>query len=141
MKTIKALKNKRGVTIAECVIAMAVILIVSAAGLSLLKISVINSATDVKLTMSRVDVGNALEMFKACDEDETEVFKQYILSEGFETTQGDTEAQENTDIASVYVKQNGNVTVEITIEDNKFKAAVFTENGNTMPEVLYEKNQ
>lgn len=139
MKTIKALKNKRGVTIAECVIAMAVILIVSAAGLSLLKISVINSATDVKLTMSRVDVGNALEMFKACDE--TEVFKQYILSEGFETTQGDTEAQENTDIASVYVKQNGNVTVEITIEDNKFKAAVFTENGNTMPEVLYEKNQ
>lgn len=139
MKTIKALKNKRGVTIAECVIAMAVILIVSAAGLSLLKISVINSATDVKLTMSRVDVGNALEMFKACDE--TGVFKQYILSEGFETTQGDTEAQENTDIASVYVKQNGNVTVEITIEDNKFKAAVFTENGNTMPEVLYEKNQ
>lgn len=139
MKTIKALKNKRGVTIAECVIAMAVILIVSAAGLSLLKISVINSVTDVKLTMSRVDVGNALEMFKACDE--TEVFKQYILSEGFETTQGDTEAQENTDIASVYVKQNGNVTVEITIEDNKFKAAVFTENGNTMPEVLYEKNQ
>lgn len=139
MKTIKALKNKRGVTIAECVIAMAVILIVSAAGLSLLKISVINSATDVKLTMSRVDVGNALEMFKACDE--TVDFKQYILSEGFETMQDDTEAPENTDTASVYVKQNGNVTVEITIEGNKFKAAVFTENGNTMPEVLYEKNQ
>lgn len=132
MKTIKALKNKRGVTIAECVIAMAVILIVSAAGLSLLKISVINSATDVKLTMSRVDVGNALEMFKACDDTG---FVDYIKSSGFETTQDDT------DTASVYVKQNGNVTVEITIEGNKFKAAVFTENGNTMPEVLYEKNQ
>lgn len=139
MKTIKALKNKRGVTIAECVIAMAVILIVSAAGLSLLKISVINSATDVRLTESRVDVGNALEMFKACDG--IDDFKSYILSAEFENKNADQ--TENTVLS--YVKQNGNVTAEITIDitDNnqKFSARVFTQNGNTMPEVLYEKNK
>ncbi len=138
MKTVKTLKSRRGVTIAECVIAMAVILIVSAAGLSLLKISVINSATDVRLTESRVDVCNALEMFKACDE--INDFESYILSVGFENKNADQ--TENTVLS--YVKQNGNVTAEITIDitdgNQKFSARVFTQNGNTMPEVLYEKN-
>lgn len=123
----KTLKNKRGMTIVECVIAMTVIVIVSAAGATLIKMSISNTAVDIKLTEARVDVGNALEMFKACDESD---FIAYMTASGFGGSTGS------------YIKMHGTVNVTIKIEnDNKFTAVVTTQSGKQMSEVVYEKPQ
>ncbi len=123
----KTLKNKRGMTIVECVIAMAVILIVSAAGVTLIKMSISNTAMDIKLTEARVDVGNALEMFKASDNTN---FATYMTANGF-----------TGNIYNEYTKTHGTVTVTIKVQDVKFTATVTTQTGKQMSEVIYEKPQ
>lgn len=109
----KHIKNKRGITIAECVIAMAVILVVSIAATSTIRLSTRNTAQDLKTTEARVAVSNALEIFKISitPTDFKNRFEFYFSESDFAFQDNSTA---KTDVVYNYTKTDGNITTEIT---------------------------
>lgn len=108
----KHIKNKRGITIAECVIAMAVILVVSIAATSTIRLSTRNTAQDLKTTEARVAVSNALEIFKISNTPKVfcESFGSYFSESNFAFQNNPTA---ETDVVYNYTKTDGNITTEI----------------------------
>ena len=60
-------KRKRGFTVVEAVIAMAVIAIISATATSIIRRTLSSAGTDFECERARIYAENALEAFKYCD--------------------------------------------------------------------------
>lgn len=122
--------NRRGFTIVECVVAMAIIVLVSVAAISIISRAAVNSEQDILLTYARVDASNALELFKACEASE---LGTAITSELGFAKSGDT-----------YTKAYGNeLRTEIRIYSDGqslfFKATVTADESRKLINIDYEK--
>lgn len=73
--------KKRGFTIVEAVVAMAVIAIVSAAATSTVRRTLTTTGNDFEYDRARVYTENALEAFKFSDN--IEQFNMYVVRDGF----------------------------------------------------------
>lgn len=123
--------GNRGFTIVECVVAMAIIVLVSVTAVSIIGYASVNSEQDILLTYARVDVSNALELFKACEASELD---SAMTSELGFAKSGD-----------IFVKTYGNVMrAEIRIYSDGqaffFKAMVTANESREMINIDYEKH-
>lgn len=118
----KLLKGKRGFSLVEVVVALAVIVTVSVAAMSFIKTSSIASDRELAYSEARLYASNALEIFKYA-EDET----QY------------TNLVKN----KLTKPESGYVSVEITAnytsETKTFTATATKQNGDTLFKLTYTK--
>lgn len=122
--------NKRGFSIVECVVAMAIIVLVSVTAVSIIGYASVNSEQDILLTYARVDISNALELFKACEASELDSAMTSEL--GFAKS------------GEIYTKAYGNVIrAEIRIYSDGqaffFKATATANESREMINIDYEK--
>ena len=123
-------KNNRGFSIAEVVISIAVVLIVTFGTITLVQSSRIRTNEDYACTVARTYASDALELFKL-----------YTDSEKYKTAVEEyTEIRKSAENAYIY--DGGACTLTITVDfgSGKFAANGKTKKGKTFLEVKYDKN-
>lgn len=118
-KPTKKLPGKRGFSLVEVVVALAVIVTVSVAAMSFIKTSSIASDRELAYSEARLYASNALEIFKyAKDEAQyTELVKEDKLTK----------------------PESGYVSVKIETTENTFTATATKQNGDTLFILEYTK--
>ncbi len=125
-------KNNRGFSIAEVVISIAVVLIVTFGTITLVQSSRIRTNEDYACTVARTYASDALELFKL-----------YTDSEKYKTAvENHTEIKRLNETENAYIYDGGACTLTITVDfvDKKFTAKGITKKGKTFLEVKYDKN-
>ena len=123
-------KNNRGFSIAEVVISIAVVLIVTFGTITLVQSSRIRTNEDYACTVARTYASDALELFKL-----------YTDSEKYKTAVEEyTEIRKSAE--NEYLYDGGICTLTITVDfgSGKFAANGKTKKGKTFLEVEYDKN-
>ena len=119
----KLLKGKRGFSLVEVVVALAVIVTVSVAAMSFIKTSSIASDRELAYSEARLYASNALEIFKYAENK-----AQY------------TEFVEN---KLTPLDEDGYVSVKITVNyeatESTFTATATKQNGDTLFKLTYTK--
>lgn len=123
-------KNNRGFSIAEVVISIAVVLIVTFGTITLVQSSRIRTNEDYSCTVARTYASDALELFKlySNNTDYKKAVEKY------------TEIRKSAE--NEYVYDGGACTLTITVDfvGKKFVAKGITKKGKTFLEVGYDKN-
>ncbi len=125
-------KNNRGFSIAEVVISIAVVLIVTFGTITLVQSSRIRTNEDYSCTVARTYASDALELFKL-----------YTDSEKYKTAvEKYTEIRKLAETGNEYVYDGGACTLTITVDfgSGKFAANGKTKRGKSFLEVEYVKN-
>ncbi len=125
-------KNNRGFSIAEVVISIAVVLIVTFGTITLVQSSRIRTNEDYACTVARTYASDALELFKL-----------YTNSEKYKTAvEKYTEIKRSKETENAYIYDGGACTLTITVDfgSGKFAANGKTKKGKTFLEVEYVKN-
>ena len=125
-------KNNRGFSIAEVVISIAVVLIVTFGTITLVQSSRIRTNEDYSCTVARTYASDALELFKL-----------YSKSTDYKTAvENYTEIRKLVETENEYVYDGGACTLTITVDfgSGKFAANGKTKKGKTFLEVEYVKN-
>ena len=125
-------KNNRGFSIAEVVISIAVVLIVTFGTITLVQSSRIRTNEDYACTVARTYASDALELFKL-----------YTDSENYQTAvENYTELRKTAETENEYVYDGGicNLTITVDFGSGKFAANGKTKRGKTFLEVRYDKN-
>lgn len=125
-------KNNRGFSIAEVVISIAVVLIVTFGTITLVQSSRIRTNEDYACTVARTYASDALELFKL-----------YTDSENYKkAVEKYTEIRKSVETENEYVYDGGICTLSITVDfgSGKFTANGKTKKGKTFLEVEYVKN-
>ena len=123
-------KNNRGFSIAEVVVSIAVVLIVTFGTITLVQSSRTRTNEDYACTVARTYASDALELFKL-----------YTDSEKYNTAvEKYTEIRKSAETAYIY--DGGICTLTITVDfgSGKFAAKGITKKGKTFLEVKYDKN-
>lgn len=132
---ISKLKNRRGVSIVEVVVAMTIIVLISGTAMSFIFTSDANADKDVAYTNARLIAENALEIFKHADDakDYQTIFAQHLKKDG---TPSDSTTYSYT-YAPGYVTLN----IKADYSDNKkiFTAVAKKQNGDELFNIKYEK--
>nr|MBE6545136.1 type II secretion system protein [Oscillospiraceae bacterium] len=130
-------RASRGFTIVEVVVALTVIVIVSAAGMMMVQ-SQIKAEQKVAQTIEATNIAeNAIECFRFAKNNEG--------SDGFEKTFEDTFGKTNYNLVTAtegkeYLVYESGLTVHITITDNKIEISAVNSNGDTiLEEYTYTK--
>lgn len=124
-------KNNRGFSIAEVVISIAVVLIVTFGTITLVQSSRIRTNEDYACTVARTYASDALELFKL-----------YSNNTDYKTAlEYYTEIKQN-ETENAYIYDGGACTLTITVDfdGKKFTAKGITKKGKTFLEVRYDKN-
>ena len=123
-------KNNRGFSIAEVVISIAVVLIVTFGTITLVQSSRIRTNEDYSCTVARTYASDALELFKlfSNNTDYNTALEKY------------TEIRKSAETAYIY--DGGACTLTITVDfvGKKFAAKGITKKGKTFLKVEYDKN-
>lgn len=125
-------KNNRGFSIAEVVISIAVVLIVTFGTITLVQSSRIRTNEDYACTVARTYASDALELFKL-----------YSNNTDYKTElENHTEIRKSAETENEYVYDGGICTLTITVDfgSGKFAANGKTKKGKTFLEVEYVKN-
>ena len=125
-------KNNRGFSIAEVVISIAVVLIVTFGTITLVQSSRIRTNEDYACTVARTYASDALELFKL-----------YTNSENYKrAVEKYTEIRKSVETENAYIYDGGACTLTITVDfgSGKFAANGKTKKGKTFLEVEYVKN-
>lgn len=125
-------KNNRGFSIAEVVISIAVVLIVTFGTITLVQSSRTRTNEDYACTVARTYASDALELFKL-----------YTNSENYKkAVEKYTEIRKSAETENEYVYDGGICTLTITVDfgSGKFAANGKTKKGKTFLEVKYDKN-
>ena len=125
-------KNNRGFSIAEVVISIAVVLIVTFGTITLVQSSRIRTNEDYACTVARTYASDALELFKL-----------YTDSEKYKTAvEKYTEIKRLNETENAYIYDGGACTLTITVDfgSGKFAANGKTKRGKSFLEVEYVKN-
>lgn len=125
-------KNNRGFSIAEVVISIAVVLIVTFGTITLVQSSRIRTNEDYACTVARTYASDALELFKLYTD--SEKYKTAVVNY--------TEIRKSAETENEYVYDGGICTLTITVDfdGKKFTAKGITKKGKTFLEVEYDKN-
>lgn len=125
-------KNNRGFSIAEVVISIAVVLIVTFGTITLVQSSRTRTNEDYACTVARTYASDALELFKL-----------YSKSTDYKTElENHTEIKRSKETENAYIYDGGACTLTITVDfdGKKFTAKGITKKGKTFLEVEYVKN-
>ena len=125
-------KNNRGFSIAEVVISIAVVLIVTFGTITLVQSSRTRTNEDYACTVARTYASDALELFKL-----------YSNSTDYKTAvEKYTEIRKSAETENAYIYDGGICTLTITVDfgSGKFAANGKTKKGKTFLEVEYVKN-
>lgn len=125
-------KNNRGFSIAEVVISIAVVLIVTFGTITLVQSSRIRTNEDYACTVARTYASDALELFKL-----------YSNNTDYKTAlENHTEIKQSNETKNAYIYDDGACTLTITVDfgSGKFAANGKTKKGKTFLEVRYDKN-
>ena len=125
-------KNNRGFSIAEVVISIAVVLIVTFGTITLVQSSRIRTNEDYACTVARTYASDALELFKL-----------YSNNTDYKTElENHNEIKRSKETENAYIYDGGACTLTITVDfdDKKFTAKGITKKGKTFLEVEYVKN-
>lgn len=125
-------KSNRGFSIAEVVVSIAVVLIVTFGTITLVQSSRTRTNEDYACTVARTYASDALELFKL-----------YTDSEKYKTAlENHTEIKQPNETENEYVYDGGICTLSITVDfgSGKFAANGKTKKGKTFLEVEYVKN-
>ena len=125
-------KNNRGFSIAEVVISIAVVLIVTFGTITLVQSSRIRTNEDYACTVARTYASDALELFKL-----------YSNNTDYKTAlENHTEIKQPNETENAYIYDGGACTLTITVDfdGKKFAAKGITKKGKTFLEVEYVKN-
>ena len=125
-------KNNRGFSIAEVVISIAVVLIVTFGTITLVQSSRIRTNEDYACTVARTYASDALELFKL-----------YTNSENYKrAVEKYTEIRKSVETENAYIYDGGACTLTIPVDfgSGKFAANGKTKTGKTFLEVEYVKN-
>ncbi len=125
-------KSNRGFSIAEVIISIAVVLIVTFGTITLVQSSRIRTNEDYACTVARTYASDALELFKL-----------YSKSTDYKTAvEKYTEIRKSVETENEYVYDGGACTLTITVDfgSGKFAANGKTKKGKTFLEVEYVKN-
>lgn len=109
----KAKKNKRGFTIVEAVVAMAVIAIVSAAATSTVRRTLTTTGNDFEYDRARVYTENALEAFKFSDN--LEQFNMYAVRDGFSADSPIRDDENNLRTYCSYHNNNNSYSITLSV--------------------------
>lgn len=125
-------KNNRGFSIAEVVISIAVVLIVTFGTITLVQSSRIRTNEDYACTVARTYASDALELFKLYSNN-----TDYITE-----LENHTEIRKSAETENAYIYDGGACTLTITVDfdGKKFTAKGITKKGKTFLEVEYVKN-
>lgn len=113
----KLLKGKRGFSLVEVVVALAVIVTVSVAAMSFIKTSSIASDRELAYSEARLYASNALEIFKYAE----------------------NETQYTNLVDKLTKPESGYVSVKIEATENTFTATATKQNGDTLFKLTYTK--
>ena len=124
-------KNNRGFSIAEVVVSIAVVLIVTFGTITLVQSSRIRTNEDYACTIARTYASDALELFKL-----------YSKSTDYKRAlENHTEIKQSNETENAYIYDGGACTLTITVDyGKKFTAKGITKKGKTFLEVEYVKN-
>ena len=125
-------KNNRGFSIAEVVISIAVVLIVTFGTITLVQSSRTRTNEDYACTVARTYASDALELFKL-----------YSNNTDYKTAlENHTEIKRSKETENAYIYDGGICTLTITVDfgSGKFAANGKTKKGKTFLEVEYVKN-
>lgn len=128
-------KNNRGFSIAEVVISIAVVLIVTFGTITLVQSSRIRTNEDYACTVARTYASDALELFK--------LYSNNTDNTDYKTAlENHTEIKPENEKENVYIYDGGACTLTITVDfvGKKFTAKGITKKGKTFLEVKYDKN-
>lgn len=114
----KLLAGKRGFTLVEVVVALAIIVTVSIAAMSFISTSSVNSARELAYSEARLYASNALEIFKY-SKDNTQ-FDNLVNNK-------------------LTAPDSGYVSVEIDTYGNDFTATARKQNGDVLFKLTYTK--
>lgn len=125
-------KNNRGFSIAEVVISIAVVLIVTFGTITLVQSSRIRTNEDYACTVARTYASDALELFKLYSNNTD--YKRAL--------ENHTEIKQPNETENAYIYDGGACTLTITVDfdGKKFTAKGITKKGKTFLEVRYDKN-
>lgn len=128
--------RKKGFSLAEVVIALSIILTVSLTAMSIALSSVSVTAKAVELSKAQGFAANALECFKAA-EDEAELLKLIKFAEGVELTK-------NGDSVYSHTLGDGRFTAQIKVcfpenAEKTFKLILLDKDGNEHLSLSYHK--
>lgn len=119
----KLLRDKRGFSLVEVVVALAVIVTVSVAAMSFIKTSSIASDRELAYSEARLYASNALEIFKYAE--------------------NKTQYTELVEKKLTPLDEDGYVSVKITVNyeatENTFTATATKQNGDTLFKLTYTK--
>lgn len=119
----KLLKGKRGFSLVEVVVALAVIVTVSVAAMSFIKTSSIASDRELAYSEARLYASNALEIFKYAE--------------------NETQYTELVEKKLTPLDEDGYVSVKITVNyeatENTFTATATKQNGDELFKLTYTK--
>lgn len=119
----KLLKGKRGFSLVEVVVALAVIVTVSVAAMSFIKTSSIASDRELAYSEARLYASNALEIFKYAE--------------------NETKYTELVEKKLTPLDEDGYVSVKITVNyeatESNFTATATKQNGDTLFKLTYTK--
>lgn len=119
----KLLRDKRGFSLVEVVVALAVIVTVSVAAMSFIKTSSIASDRELAYSEARLYASNALEIFKYAE--------------------NETQYTELVEKKLTPLDEDGYVSVKITVNyeatENTFTATATKQNGDTLFKLTYTK--
>ena len=147
MKKVNSMKNRRGFTIVELVVAMVIIVIVSGAGISLV---LTQNKVDVQATQT-VDATNicenAIECFRyavnnSADEEEikTEFYNAFVLTGALDTEKyPQKDADENVIIYSYYEINTSGAKISIAISGKTITINAVDSFGVTIIDTTYTK--
>lgn len=125
-------KNNRGFSIAEVVISIAVVLIVTFGTITLVQSSRTRTNEDYACTVARTYASDALELFKL-----------YSNNTDYKTAlENHTEIKQSNETKNAYIYDGGACILTITVDfgSGKFAANGKTKKGKTFLEVRYDKN-
>ena len=123
-------KNNRGFSIAEVVISIAVVLIVTFGTITLVQSSRIRTNEDYSCTVARTYASDALELFKL-----------YSNNTDYRTAvENYTEIRKSAETEYVYDDGICTLTITVDFDGKKFTAKGITKKGKTFLEVKYDKN-
>ena len=125
-------KSNHGFSIAEVVVSIAVVLIVTFGTITLVQSSRIRTNEDYACTVARTYASDALELFKL-----------YSNNTDYKTAvEKYTEIRKSVETENEYVYDGGICTLSITVDfgSGKFAANGKTKKGKTFLEVEYVKN-
>ena len=114
----KLLAGKRGFSLVEVVVALAIIVTVSIAAMSFISTSSVNSARELAYSEARLYASNALEIFKFA-KDETQ-YKELVNNKltapdsGYVSVDIKTSGENNETFTATAKKQNGDVLFTLT---------------------------